>query len=420
MLRRVLFITVFVVAICVLMLSATALAQTGSLTEQVGWMLPKEVSQSGDDASRGPALAVDGSGRLHFLWMDDSTGQAEPYYVRSDDGGSSWTVREVIATSHPSYQGALAVGSDGSAHACWWEESRPQYELLYARRYALGWGVQETVVITDSDIQEPTIVDAGDLVHIVWSDKLSSHFDLFYSWKVESGSTWADPDFVTDTLFSSLRARMTADGDGNLHLVWQENADPNEIMYISGTVEAGHTTWSVPVTVSEKIDPNATSPQLAVGENGIVHVVFAVDVPGQQDTQDVYYAVFPISDTGEISPTLIPGSRVEISQQLPNYASPSVALGEPNDVHVAWNGLLAGDVWDRIYCAVSHDGGTSWSEPLAISENDAHSDDFPIVATDGTLVHMVWQQQELLQDNDIYYAHTLPLVWHLALGFKEY
>jgi hypothetical protein len=404
------------------MLSATALAQTGSPTEQVGWMLPLEVSQSGDHASRGPALAVDGSGRLHLLWMDDTTGQAEPYYVRSDDHGSSWTVREIIATSRPSYQGSLAVDSDGTAHACWWEVGGqpPQYELLYARRSALGWGVHETVVITDSDIQEPTMVDAGDLVHIVWSNKLSSHFDLFYSWKAESGSTWADPDFVTDTAFSSLHARMAADADGNLHLVWQENADPNEIMYISGTVEAGHTTWSVPVKVSEKIASNATSPHLTVGQDGLVHVVFAVDVPGQQETQDVYYAAFPISDTDEISPTLIPGSRVEISQQLPNYASPSIALGEPNDVHVAWNGLMAGDFWDRIYYAVSHDGGTSWSEPLAISENDVQSDGFPAVAADGTLVHLVWQQQELLQDNDIYYAHTLPFVSHLVLGFKEY
>lgn len=422
-----LFLGVVVGASCALVFTAAALAQSVSLAEDIGWMLPREVSQSGDDASRGPQLAVDGGGQLHLLWMDDTTGQANPYYIRSDDGGSSWSIREVITNSaRTSSQGSLAVGADGTAHSSWWEKitgAPPEYGLLYAGRSAAGWIVHETVVITESDIQEPSIADAGDSVHVVWSNKLSGHFDLFYSRKTESGGTWADPVFVTDTASSSLHARMVADGDGNLHVVWQENTDPNEIMYISGTVGIDHTTWSDPVTLSEKLAPNATSPHLAVAEDGTVHVVFGVDVedaPPLKQIQDIYHASFSISNTGAISPTLIPGSRVEISQQLPNYASPSIALDEPEDLHVVWNGRKDGDIWDRIYWAVSHDGGASWSEPLAISANDAWPDGFPTIATDGTLVHVAWQQQELVSDNDIYYAHSLPLVWHFALVFKEY
>ena len=419
-----LFLGVVVGASCALVFTATVLAQTGSLPEQMGWMLPREVSQSGDEESRGPQLAVDGSGQLHLLWMDDSTGQANPYYVRSENGGSSWSIREVITNSpRASSQGSLAVGSDSIAHGSWWEMisgSPPQFELLYARRSAEGWVVHETVVITESDIQEPSIVDAGDSVHVVWSNKLAKHSDLFYSRRTESGGTWAAPVFAADTAQSSLHPRMTADGDGNLHVVWQENTFPNEIMYISGTVEADHTTWSDPITVSAKIGITATSPHIAVGLDRMAHVVFGVDVPGQQNVQDVYHASFPIGNTDDISPTPIPGSRVEISQQLPNYASPSVALDESGDLQVAWNGLRDGDIWDRIYWAVSHDGGASWSEPLAISADDTWADGFPAIATDGTLVHVAWQQQELISDNDIYYAHSLPLVYHFALGLKGY
>ncbi|HUW95266.1 MAG TPA: sialidase family protein [Anaerolineae bacterium] len=418
--RRILFISIIVAATCALVFTAAALAQSVSLPEHMGWMQPKQLSNSEQKASRGPQLAVDVDGDLHLLWTDDTTGQADPYYAWSDDGGSSWSAGELIDTDRESFQGSLALGSDDRIHICWWEESQPgEYELLHAKRTAGVW-VQETVVLTGSLIQGPSILEAADYVHIVWSDYLSSHFDLYYSRKVESGSTWADPVFVTNTEPSSLHPRMTADGDGNLHVVWQENTLPNEIMYISGTVEADHTTWSDPITVSEKIAPNATSPHIAVGEDGMAHVVFGVDVPGQQNVQDVYHASFPIGNADDISPALIPGSRVEISQQLPNYASPSIALDEPDDVHVAWNGLQDGDIWDRIYWAVSHDGGASWSEPLAISADDTWADGFPAIATDGTLVHVAWQQQELISDNDIYYAHSLPLVYHFALAFKGY
>ena len=148
--------------------------------------------------------------------------------------------------------------------------------------------------------------------------------------------------------------------------------------------------------------------------------MFAVDVAGQIDTQDVYHASFPISNTDDISPTLVGESRVLVSQQLPTYASPVIACDGPDDLHLVWNGIRGSDIWDRIYYAVSHDGGATWSQPLAVSPDDAWPDGFPTLATDGTLCHVAWQQKELGSDNDIYYSHSLPFVWHLVLALKDY
>ena len=74
---------------------------------------------------------------------------------------------------------------------------------------------------------------------------------------------------------------------------------------------------------------------------------------------------------------------------------------------------------DLIYYAVSHDGGASWSEPLAISDDDAWADGFPSIATDGTLVHVAWQQKQG-DANDVYYTHSLPFELHLGIGLKDY
>jgi hypothetical protein len=409
---------------CTLLLAAGVLAQGTSLTERLGWMLPQEVSQSDEASSQRPQLAVEDDGDLHLLWMDNTSGQLDPYYVASTNSGSSWSAGERFATAPQSYQGAIAKGTGDILHTCWWERTGfPQLQyLLYAQKSASNWGPKETVVVTNSQFQEPLVAEAADYVHIIWSNKKPAQdFDLFYTRKANSDSTWTDAVAVSDTLFSSLYARMAVAEDGTLHVVWQENISPtNEIMYISGTVGAGQTTWSDSITITDKVADNATSPHVAVNEHDVAHVVFGVDVAGQPDTQDVYHASFPISDTGAISPTLVDVSRVLVSQQLPTYSSPAIACDGPDDLHLVWNGVRGTDLWDRIYYTASHDGGETWSQPIVVSTDDAWPDGFPAVSTDGNLIHIAWQQKGLDPDNDIYYSHGLPLFCRFALAFKGY
>lgn len=409
---------------CVVMMTATLLAHASNAPGVgAGWWIPQEVSQSAGAASKGPRIVVDGSGGIHLIWMDDTLGQPDLYYVRSGDQGNGWSDAERISTTPDSYQGSLALGSGDTLHACWWEFAGTQCNLLYAQRTAGGWSPEETVVPPeDSDIQEPSIAEASDYIHVVWSNKLpASDFDLYFSRKSINGSEWLTPTVVADTDSSSLYARMAVDTNGDLHLVWQENISPtNEIMYISGTVDAGQTTWFSPITVSTDLGLYATTPDIVVGHDDVVQIVFAADVAGQLHAQDVYYARFPMSNTGNISPTVMQGSRVVVSQQLPTWASPSIALDGENDVHVVWNGMKGDDIWDRIYYAMSEDQGLSWSPPIAISIDDAWSDGFPTIATDGTLAHVAWQQKASGTDNDIYYAHSLSIIRYTPLALKDY
>jgi len=419
-LRRVLCLSLAVALSCTLLLAATVLAQPSGFRERLGWMIPYEVSVSGNAASRGPDLEVNVDGNLHLIWMDDKVSQPDLYYTKSTNQGNDWSALENLSTTPASYQGALALGASYVVHVCWWEQLLAPHELLYARRLGGMWGGQVTVVVTDSEIQEPSIVEGGDYIHLIWSNKLSQNFDLFYTRRGRTGGAWDTPTCVTDTASTSLYTRMATDGNGNLHAVWQENSSPNEILYISGTVAAEGTAWSDAVTLTEGLATAATSPDIVLGEDDMVHVVLGADTAGQLHTQDLYYVSFPISSTEDISPTIIPGSRVLVSQQLPTFASPSIALAGSDEIHVVWNGIRDDDLWDRIYYAVSHDGGGSWSQAMPISPNDAWPDGFAAVDTDGTLVHVAWQQKELGNDNDIYYAHSLPIVRHFGLGLKEY
>jgi hypothetical protein len=423
-LRRWLALTVAVVCTGMVMLSAALLAYAQGPTRIEGWLLPRDLSESGDAASRGPRIVADDEGHIHVIWTDDSEGQPDPHYVKSVDYGTNWTTISRIATGRPSHDAALDVDDDGYVHAAWWDllaGTEREFEVMYARRAGTTWSMQATDVITQSDIKGPSIAVTADYIHIVWSNKEAAQaYDLWYIRRARSAGSWSEPRIVVDTGPGSLYGRMAADAYGNLHVAWQEDKATDEIMYITGTVEAGQTTWHTPMTLTEALTPTATSPDIAIGADDVVHIVFGLDVPGLEHTQDIYHVSFSISNTEGFSPTIIPDSRVFVTQQLPNYASPALALEGANTIHVVWNGVREDDLWDRIYYATSRDGGENWSRAVPVSPDDAWPDGFPDVAGSAGLAHVVWQQETSGSDNDVYYSHSLPWVQGLVVLMKEY
>ena len=418
--RRIRCLTLAMVSSCIVILAATVLAQASSPL-RLGWVIPQDVSQSGVVASRGPHIVADGSGYLHLIWMDDRTGQGDPYYVRSEDHGNTWSNAEHVDTTLASQQGSFAVDITGTIHACWRDHETGQSYLKYAQRSPGTW-LQETIVPTTSDIQEPSIASTADYLHVVWSNKPQvKYYNLYYTRRPTGDGAWDNPTVITDTGSASVHARVALDRSENLHVVWQEHVTTtSEIMYISGTVVAGQTTWSDPITLTADLSPDATSPHVVVGDDNMVHIAFGVDVAGQDYTYDLYYAIFPVSNTENISPTVIPGSRVFVSRELPTYASPSIALDGSDNVHVVWNGIRGTDSSDRIYYAMSDDSGASWSQTMAISPDDDWADGFATIATDGTLVHVAWQQRGLGDDSDIYYVRGFPIITYFSLALKDY
>lgn len=407
-----------------IMLIATCAAQaSGGILE--GWTYPRELSDSGDAISAGPKIAVDSYGNPHAIWMESeepSEPERDVCYVSSGDMGTIWSDASKYDTDSDSSQGALTLDASDKVHVCWWEMSGPEFEVFYNSRSGPGWDIEETVVVTASDTKRPSVAVASDYVYVVWSNKPgASHAELYYSRRGLGGGDWYTATIVADTSCGSLYPNIAMDAYGNLHIVWQENSEPHkEVMYISGTVQTDGslTFWSSPVTVSTGLSQHATTPDIVVGDDA-VHVVFGVDLEDRPYAQEVYYVDFAISSTDEISPSVIPGSMVTISQQLPTFASPSIALSGPDELHTIWNGMTEGDVSDRIYYASSEDGGASWSVPGPISADDPSPDRFPTIATDGRVLHVAWQQQASLSDQDIYYSRRFPHAYVLPLIFRE-
>jgi hypothetical protein len=420
-----------VIVICVILIAATYTAHASHLATQGGWPPPFDLSQSGDSTSRDPGLALAENGDLHVTWMEPAGVTYTVYHAASQDQGNSWSYSVPMSLSlsgNDRVEAAIDVDAYGRVHTVWVERyPAGAHELWYAMLSGDNWEEMFNIAHTDyvTYIVAPDVVSTPDFVHAVWSQtNAGAKWDVFYS-RSEAGGSWSEGSCTVETSFSSQYPRMAEDPAGNLHVVWEENNSPpavHQIYYISGTVGYDETVWSTPVTVSVGLTQTSTTPDVEVGSDYTVHVVFGVNVPDQEYVQDIYYASFPVTDVGVVSPTLIPGSRVKVSQQLPTFASPAVALFGTDQVHIAWNGWRAGDYSDsdRIYYAVSDDGGLSWSQPVPVSPKDSWPDGFPSLAADPEFVHVVWQEKVSGTDQDIYYTRRFPIRFPFPLAMKTY
>ncbi len=408
---------------------ATALASPSATGG--GWPPPIEVSQSGDTTSRVPSLLLEDGGTLRAFWLEEALLTDTLHYTifpaKSTDGGDNWSLTTPLTpTTTDRYEPVVDVDEYGGLHLVW-RESPGLHQVWYGEIWEGGWEQRVTITTTEfvtTPIFGPDVEVADHWIHAIWSEKTvgpsgSSPFEVFYA-RGEFGGFWSKPAKVTETGKTSLQSRMTTDQHDNLHVVWQENTSPRAILYISGTVYTTDTVWSAPITISVGLSENAATPCVAVGSDDVVHVAFGVDVQDQVHVQDVYYAHFPVSNTSGISPTLIPGSRVDISQLLPTYASPVVALVGTENLHVVWNGMQGGDYSDRIYYSVSSDGGASWSKPVPASPRDSWPDGFASLAADGEFVYLLYQQKVSGADQDIYYTKRFPISTPLPVALKTY
>jgi len=421
-----------VMGICVTLLAATYTAHASHVAAEGGWPPPVQLSQSGDEASIGPELAIRESGGLHVIWMQAEGGTFTVYHARSSDQGSSWSYSVPLTPAGSSRYSAAMDVTEVDEH--WivhtvWHERPGDNQLWYAQLSGDSWGEPEwitqtnPITQTNSAILAPDVVVTLGFVHTVWFayGPTGHQFDVFYS--RSQGGAWSPATTTVETHDGSLNPRVAADQAGNLHLVWEENTSPGAIYYISGTVGTEETVWSMPITVSEGLTQTATNPDIVVGSDNMVHVVFGVNVENEPDVQDVYYARFPATDTGVVSATLIPGSRVTVSGQWPSYANPAVALFGDDQVHVAWDGMMGADESDRIYYAVSEDRGLNWSDPVPASPRDSWPDSWPdglpSLAADDKFVHLVWQEA-VSATGQVNYTRRFPVRLSLPLGLKAY
>ncbi len=318
--------------------------------------LPLNVSRSpGFTALAGPPR-IDSAGTIHLVHDDDTqnvTGD-DVVYRRSTDRGITWSVPlKVSANAAAATSGVLALDAAGNPYVAYTSQNGSTGEIWVTRSTDHGATFQPParVSVAGRNADLPAIaVDANRNVVVAFFDQdpTSGLLAVNAVRSVDGGATFGTMQpLLNENSINPLQPLSLAfDSKGAAYLVWTTSAvTSGPVSTCRMAIAPSGTTFSVRKTVSET-GVDAFAPRVAVDKSDAVYLTF--------------------------------------------YNRYSTATGLNREVMVR----------------KSTDGGSTFSTPVNVSNNDGQSM-FPFLAADARSgVSIVWQDDSGNDQTDVFYAHS--------------
>lgn len=412
--------------------------------EPIGLTRPVHASKGNVDPGRlysSPAFAVDPDDSMRVVAGFADLRTRRCGLMRSLDGGSSWTLLDSspALASYPFcsqgqggvIQAPVAFGRNGTLYMALggWDDqdgARNAGAILLARSTNMGdsW---ETTIVHNARGKAGDAAENVRPVHALAVDRFSASDDTVYvTFNItrpspsspnavpptpvvgvsrDGGRTFAEPVNLADKMFESPAVRQQA-----FAAVTTTVPEPN----------ATTTTTTTPPANSKAAQPDQAAN--FGGSSGRASVTAGVDGEGTA------YILW-MSGTANVTPsppaarylsTSTDGGRTwTTTQTMPfSYENPSarMAVSQEGVIHIVYGRNPRSELsgYGEIYHRASTDGGKSWSEPKALTDDDPDAlvgQYHPnlSVAPNGRVDAVWWDTRDDpgIRSNDVYHAYSL-------------
>jgi hypothetical protein len=247
------------------------------------WSNPTPVITGLNGLPGGLSLTIDNQQRLLLTWVNQDSGDLMFSWANSNQANihSEWSP-PVVLPSPSSVNNSPDILVDASnriaiAYAVTVNEERGIY-LVYSNDLGETWSspirVFDAVSAGWQTADRPKLALTADgRLHILftrfWALGARNANGLYYSQSINGGSTWSEPDIVSDQ--TVIWSDILGNNEEGIHRLWQEKEKSATVVYhqLSGD---GGLSWDPPVKVAV-VEGSTTVPTLSITGSGNLHLM---------------------------------------------------------------------------------------------------------------------------------------------------
>jgi hypothetical protein len=128
-----------------------------------------------------PAIAVDGL-NIYVVWHDYTPGDSEIYFRKSDTGGGNWiTKKSITNNAGGSYSPAIAVDSS-DIYVVWYDDTPGNSEIYFKKSNDGGvtWTAGKKLTNNTGNSATPAMAVDGSNIYVVWSDDTPGDSEIYF------------------------------------------------------------------------------------------------------------------------------------------------------------------------------------------------------------------------------------------------
>ncbi len=189
-----------------------------------------------------PKMAVDGRGTGHLIWLRRRRGGSFIHYSSNPNPAnpSQWTENvEITGNTNIDFaEISIAADESGNVFVVYEQKNGGNYEIYFKTKSpGGGWSSAQNISKTGKNSKWPDVAARGGKAYVVWQE-LTSHWQIFF--RHYEGGGWTATSDVTNNKHNSIQPSVWVDASGELHVVYSDKTTGNyNIWYVSSKSTGG-------------------------------------------------------------------------------------------------------------------------------------------------------------------------------------
>jgi len=173
--------------------------------------------------SENPAIAASGA-NVYVAWEGIISGNEEIYFRMSADSGSTWNSSKRM-TNNTGFSRVPSIAASGANVGAVWFDSTPGNAEIYFRRSADNgstWQTSKRLTNNSGSSCRPAIAAGGSNIYVAWYDSTPGNPEIYFRRSADSGSTWLIPYRLTNNAENDWNADISIN-NSNVFVAWTEH-----------------------------------------------------------------------------------------------------------------------------------------------------------------------------------------------------